>query len=142
MNFPLTTVGGLLRDEAGDVLLVKTWKWSNLWGIPGGKVEYGETLEAAFKREVWEETGLDAMKPKLVMVQDSIEHPEFHRPEHFVLINYTAEVAGIKPLVKLNDEGQEYLWIPAPEALKMPLNGPTRALVEKVLAGGESLWIN
>ncbi len=139
-TFPITTVGGLLRDEAGNVLLVKTWKWSNLWGIPGGKVEYGETLAAAFLRETLEETGLRALSPSMVMVQDAIEHPEFHRPAHFVLVNYLAHVAGIKPPVTLNDEGQEYVWLPLQEALKMPLNQPTRVLAEKAIAGGESLW--
>ena len=138
--FPLTTVGGLLRDAAGNILLVRTWKWSNLWGIPSGKVEYGETLEVAFLRETMEETGLSALNPKMVMVQDAIESPEFHRPAHFVLVNYLANVAGTKPHVVLNDEGQEYVWLPLQEALKMPLNGPTRILVEKVIAGGEPLW--
>jgi len=132
-DFPIVTVGGLLRDETGDVLLVKTWKWSGLWGIPGGKVEYGETLEAAFLRETMEETGLRALTPKMVMVQDAIEHPEFHRPMHFVLINYIANIEGTHPQVSLNDEAHEYLWIPLKEALNMPLNGPTRALVEKAM---------
>lgn len=136
-DFPITTVGGLLRDEAGDVLMVKTWKWSGLWGIPGGKVEYGETLETAFRREVREETGLEILDLKLVLVQDAVEHPEFHKPMHFVLINYLASVAGFHPVVRLNDEAQEYLWISMPEALNMPLNGPTRALVEKAMKEGD-----
>jgi len=136
-DFPIVTVGGLLRDEAGDVLLVKTWKWSGLWGIPGGKVEYGETLEAAFLRETMEETGLRAFNPEMVMVQEAIEHPEFHKPMHFVLINYTASVEGKHPTVKLNDEAHEYLWMPLKAALDMPLNGPTRVLVEKMMGTGE-----
>jgi ADP-ribose pyrophosphatase YjhB (NUDIX family) len=131
-HFPIVTAGGLLKDEGGDVLLVRTSKWSNLWGIPGGKVEYGETLEAAFLRETLEETGLQALDPKRVMIQDAIEHPEFYLPRHFVLVNYLARVAGVRPPVKLNDEAQEYLWISLEDAAKMPLNGPTRALLEKV----------
>ncbi len=138
--FPITTVGGLLRDATGHVLLVKTWKWSNLWGIPGGKVEYGETLEAAFLREILEETGLRALNPKMVMVQDAVEPPEFHRPAHFVLVNYLADVSGTKPDVILNDEGQEYVWLSLSETLKMSLNRPTRVLIDKVMAGGEALW--
>jgi ADP-ribose pyrophosphatase YjhB (NUDIX family) len=37
--FPILTVGGLIRDEAGDALVVRTAKWSGKWGIPGGKVD-------------------------------------------------------------------------------------------------------
>lgn len=140
---PLTTVGGLLRDAAGNVLLVRTHKWSNLWGIPGGKVEYGETLEAAFVRETREETGLEARNTRLVMVQEAVEHPEFHEPRHFVLINYVADTPGERPAVTLNDEAEEWRWLSLAEAGSLPLNGPTRALLEKITADlrrGESVW--
>jgi ADP-ribose pyrophosphatase YjhB (NUDIX family) len=151
-HFPIVTAGGLLRDENKDVLLVRTQKWSNLWGIPGGKVEYGETVEAAFLREILEETGLRAFHPRFVMMQDAIEHPEFFQPRHFVLINYVADVAGARPSVRLNDEAQESLWIPLQDASRMPLNGPTLLLLEKIRKnmeknvgqaierGGEDSW--
>lgn len=142
-RYPLTTVGGLLRDAAGNVLLVRTHKWSNLWGIPGGKVEYGESLEHAFLREIREETGLRAENPRLVMVQEAVEHPEFHVPKHFVLINYVADVAGVRPSVTLNDEAEEWRWLTQDAAAEMALNGPTRALLETIAAGsrrGETVW--
>ncbi len=142
-QYPLTTVGGLLRDAAGNVLLVRTHKWSNLWGIPGGKVEYGESLEAAFLREIREETGLRAENPRMVMVQEAIEHPEFHAPKHFILINYVADVTGVKPVVTLNDEAEEWRWLSPEIAPELPLNGPTRALVENIAAQkrrGETVW--
>ena len=139
-RFPIVTVGGLLRDQGGEVLLVRTLKWSGKWGIPGGKVEYGETLEGAFYREIREETGLETSKCRLVMIQDCIEHPEFFRPRHFVLVNYLAEVAGKKPTVKLNHEATDYLWTPLAETPGMALNGPTRLLIEKVLHPGDGPW--
>ena len=56
---PVVTVGALIFDGAGRVLMVRTHKWSNLWGIPGGKTKFGETSEAALRREIKEETDLD-----------------------------------------------------------------------------------
>jgi phosphoglycolate phosphatase len=142
-TYPLVTVGGLLRDALGNVLLVRTRKWSDKWGIPGGKVEYGESLEDAFLRETREETGLEAREPRFVMLQEAIEHPEFHRPAHFVLVNYVADAEGARPAVTLNDEAQEWRWAAWDEAEEMDLNGPTRALLEKIAAGrakGETVW--
>jgi ADP-ribose pyrophosphatase YjhB (NUDIX family) len=142
-QYPLTTVGGLIRDEAGHVLLVRTHKWSDLWGIPGGKVEYGESLEDAFRRETREETGLEARNARMVMVQEAIEHPEFHAPRHFVLINYVADAPGVRPAVTLNDEAEDWRWTTLKEAAGMALNGPTRALLEKIegdLAKGDAVW--
>ena len=141
--YPLVTVGGLLREASGRVLLVRTRKWSDLWGIPGGKVEYGETLEDAFRRETREETGLELSGPRFVMVQEAVDHPEFHRPAHFVLLNYVADVAGTRPEVTLNDEAQEWRWVTQEEAAALPLNGPTRALLEQIAASrqrGETVW--
>ena len=134
--FPLVTVGGLLRDAAGNALLVRTRKWSGKWGIPGGKVERGESLEAAFLREILEETGLAALNPRLVMVQEAIDHPEFHRPAHFVLVNYVADVAGVRPAVTLNDEAEAHAWLTLAEAGNLDLNEPTRKLLDTVVAGG------
>ena len=53
-------VGAIIRDEAGRVLLVRRANepGRGLWSLPGGRVEVGESEEAAVVREVLEETGL------------------------------------------------------------------------------------
>jgi phosphoglycolate phosphatase-like HAD superfamily hydrolase/ADP-ribose pyrophosphatase YjhB (NUDIX family) len=130
-GLPVVTVGALIYDDEGRVLMVRTRKWSNLWGIPGGKVKYGETLEAALRREIIEETGLELGEIRCVLVQDCIGSEEFYREAHFVLVNYTARRLGANA-VRLNDEAQEYRWLPVPEALRLPLNRPTRVLVESL----------
>ena len=134
-HFPVATVGGLIRDDAGDVLLVRTRKWSGLYGIPGGKIDYGETMAGAFIREAREETGLEIGGVAFALNQDCVEHPEFYRPRHYILVNFTASVKGRRPAVKLNHESDAHVWVDLPGALAMPLNGPTRILIEHVLAG-------
>ena len=101
---PLATVGALIFNDAGEVLMIRTHKWSNLWGIPGGKIKWGEPSVDALRREIKEETGLDVTDIEFVLVQDCIHSKEFYRDAHFVLLNYTCRCAG-KPHVKLNDEG-------------------------------------
>ena len=46
-DMPVTTVGGLISNDRGEVLMLRTRKWSNLWGIPGDKVKKGESRDAA-----------------------------------------------------------------------------------------------
>src|ERR1700750_2334281 len=122
---PLATVGALIYNEAGEVLMIRTQKWSNLWGIPGGKIKWGEPSEAALRREIKEETNLNITDIEFVLVQDSIHSKEFYRDAHFVLLNYTCRCPG-KPRVKLNDEAREFRWVSVADALEMAINQPTR----------------
>src|SRR4051812_32946684 len=55
---PIVTVGGLIFNQGGRCLMIRTHKWSNLWGIPGGKIKWGEPSIDALKREILEETNL------------------------------------------------------------------------------------
>lgn len=128
---PTATVGALIYNSAGEVLLVRTHKWSELWGIPGGKIKWGEACEAALRREIKEETNLDIADIELVMVQDCIHPKEFYRDAHFVLLNYTCRRVGIEE-VRLNDEAREFRWLAVAAAMEMPLNTPTRKLLESV----------
>lgn len=133
---PVVTVGALVLDAAGRGLLVRTHKWHGRWGVPGGKIARGETAEAALKRELREETGLDVDEVRFVAVYEAIDSPEFFKPAHMILLNYTARTAGEAPAVALCDEAQEYRWASREEALALPLNSFTRALVEAAHAQG------
>lgn len=137
-QFPISTVGGLIFNDAGQVLLVRTNKWSNLWGIPGGKIEWGEPSETALRRELLEETGLEVGDIEFVMVQDAINPPEFYKPAHFLLLNYTCRAPGFQ-IVRLNSEAQEFRWLSLTEAFALPLNGPTRVLLEAVIRNSDKV---
>lgn len=128
-ELPITTVGALIFDSAGRVLMIRTHKWSNLWGIPGGKIKFGEAAENALRREIKEETNLDVEQVRFVLVQECIQSPEFYREAHFILLNYTCRCAS-EPEVALNGEAQEFQWVTVAEAMKLALNQPTRRLLE------------
>ena len=112
--------------------MLRTHKWSDLWGIPGGKIKLGETADAALRRELKEETNLEVAEVRFALVQDCIDSTEFYKPAHFVLLNYTCRATTTD--VVLNDEAEEFRWLQLEEALQLPLNRPTRVLLEAVIA--------
>ncbi len=127
---PISTVGALIYNRLGEVLMIQTQKWSGLWGIPGGKIKYGETALDALHREVLEETGLKLKQVRFVTVQDCIESTEFYRRCHFLLLIYTA--VALEPCeVRLNEEAVEFRWVTPEQASLMPLNKPTRILLDQ-----------
>ncbi len=128
---PVATVGALIHDGAGNLLMIRTHKWSDKWGIPGGKIERGEASEDALRREISEETGLDISEIRFVMVQDCIDSPEFFRNEHFLLLNYLAKADSHQ--VTLNDEAEEFNWCTMEEALALDLNTATKILLQRVI---------
>jgi len=131
---PLATVGALIVGPSGRVLLIRTHKWRDRWGVPGGKIEYGETMAAAVRREVREETALEIHDIRWAPVQEAVESSAFHRPAHFVLLNFVARSASER--VRLNDEAQAYAWVEPEEAPTMDLNPPTVVLVRYYLERG------
>ena len=129
---PLATVGALIFNRKNEALMIRTHKWSNKWGIPGGKIDWGETSEAALRREIKEETNLKVAGIDFILVQDCIRSKEFYKAAHFVLLNYTCRATG-KLDVQLNHEGQEFRWLKLADAPKLKLNQPTKILIAAVL---------
>jgi phosphoglycolate phosphatase len=129
---PIATVGALIHDGNGHILLVRTHKWGNRWGIPGGKIERGESSIAALQREILEETALTLADIHFLLVHDSIDSPEFLRPEHFILLNYLARATTTA--VTLNNEAEEFRWLNPTQAFALDLNQATRHLITVALS--------
>lgn len=130
-QFPLTTVGALVANSSGRVLIVKTTKWKGEWGVPGGKVEWGETLESALLREFKEEVGLDLSKVRFGLLQEAVLDSQFVREAHFVMVNYYAFSAS--ETIIPNEEIEEWAWVTPQKAREYPLNTYTRVLIEDYL---------
>jgi 8-oxo-dGTP diphosphatase len=68
----MVSVSGVVFDESGNILLQRHRHWvPDVWGLPGGIVQRGETLESAFEREVQEETNLKITDIELLSVESS-----------------------------------------------------------------------
>lgn len=132
---PISTVGALALEPSGRGLIVKTHKWKDTWGVPGGKIEHGEKLEVALAREFLEETGLTIRDAQFLTVYEAIASEEFYKPDvHMLLFNFVCRCDGGP--VTLSDEAQAFRWVTYSEALSLPLNSFTRQLFEAVKSAG------
>lgn len=130
-GYPEPTVGALIFNKQGKILLVKSHKWRNKYVMVGGKIELGETMEGALKREIKEETGLDIYDIEFICFQEFIFGKEFYKKKHFIFFDFACKTDSED--VKLNREAQEYVWVYPEEASKIDLEPYTRKIIEKYL---------
>jgi nucleoside triphosphatase len=130
--FPEPTVGGLVVNKEGKILLVSSHKWFDKLTIPGGHVELGETMRDAVVREVKEEVGLGISVVRLLLTQEAIYTSQFWKKRHYIFFDFLCR--SETDTVKLdNREIQGYSWAWPGEALRMNLETFTRNVVEKYL---------
>ncbi|HEJ7901973.1 NUDIX domain-containing protein [Serratia marcescens] len=110
-----TYAAGILFKSAGKVFLVKRGD-DGSWAVPGGKLEEGETPEAAARREVLEECGVDYAAPLT---------------PHALIDGYVTYIAegGEQFEAVLNEENQAYGWFSLDE-LPKPLHPGMVAMLE------------
>lgn len=87
---PVPTVDVIIRYMGG-IIMVRRKNPPEGWALPGGFVDYGETLEAAARREAKEETGLDVT---LIRQFHSYSDPARDRRRHTITTVFIAEAAG------------------------------------------------
>jgi 8-oxo-dGTP diphosphatase len=102
----------IFRD--GKVLLTRRARSpaKGFYSLPGGRVEFGESLHQALAREIDEETGLDIDIVGLAGWREVL--PAAAGAGHYLIMSFAAHWVAREPV--LNDELDDYRWI-APQAL-------------------------
>jgi 8-oxo-dGTP diphosphatase len=91
----LLAVGAVIRNDAGQVLLVRHQPeresyWKGKWICPGGGLEVGETLAQGALREIREETHLDAQLDRMLPPFETIVEEKGKTLLHVVYVDFLA----------------------------------------------------
>ena len=130
--YPEATVGALIVNAKGEVLLVRSNKWGTKYTVPGGHIELGERAEDAIVREVKEETGLDSVADELLVVQQAIYPNDYYKHEHYIFMDYVCKAKSSQVTLD-GRELQSYIWVRPEDAIKLDLEQYTRNFVLKYL---------
>lgn len=127
----VTSVVAVIINDAGEVLLTRRNipPFKGDWVMPGGKIDLGEQIVRALKREVMEEVGLAVEVQNLLDVFEHVTPGDEHY--HFVILYYRCHPLGSE-IIHNDEEVSEVRWV-APEELsnyKMP--DGTKFILEKL----------
>jgi 8-oxo-dGTP diphosphatase len=131
--YPMVGVGALILEE-GRMLLVKRSKEPSKgrWSIPGGRLELGETISEAVKREVREECDVQIDIMRVLEVTDNILRDDDGRIRyHFVLIDMLANYLSGEP--KAQSDAEECRWVTPAELAGLDMNPQLRAVIMRAI---------
>jgi len=127
-------VAGVIRDARGRILLARRTDGrdlSGLWEFPGGKVETGETPEAALARELREELGIEATAgAPLIEVPQRYPHKRL-RLDVREIASWSGTPRGL--------DGQALAWVPPHKLVEYPMPPADRPVVAALLQPAEYL---
>ena len=127
----VTSVVAVIVDERDRVLLTKRSipPFKDQWVMPGGKIDLGEPILVALRREVDEEVGLDVEVGDLIDVFEHVTPGEENC--HYIILFYRCW--PVHTDVEHNpDEVAEVQWVPRHELSRYQMPEGTRYILGKV----------
>ncbi len=132
---PRVGVGAIVvRDDA--ILLVQRDRppYAGEWAIPGGGVQWGETLAVAAEREILEETGVVIRAGEVLYTFELLERDAQGEPlYHYVVLDVAGEYLGGEP--DAGDDARAAGWVPFEALDTLPVNATTLHCLQALFPG-------
>lgn len=123
---PHTRIGAYAVCVDDDrMLLTRIWEGdvdAGRWNLPGGGIDFGESLRDGLARELYEETGLAGEVVGLLDVIDRVFPPwQGWGPLHAIAVVYSVAATGEPRVVEIGGTTVEARWVPLDEVASLPL---------------------
>ena len=126
----LVSVAALVTNDKGEVLLVNS-PWRG-WEYPGGLIEPGESFEAALKREVREESGIEIEITGFIGICKNVER-------NIVNIDFAARCTG--GTLTTSEESTEVGWFAPEDAMELITFPLTKKRLANMLSGDQTVHL-
>ncbi|WP_410650951.1 NUDIX hydrolase [Amycolatopsis sp. cmx-4-54] len=132
-NSIVVAVSAFIQDDEGRILMIRRTD-NDLYSIPGGQLELGETLAQAAVREVREETGIECEVTGVIGLYSNPNHVIAYddgevRQEFSIC--FRADAIGGKP--STSSESKEVLWVEAAQISKLSVHESIRRRIDDAL---------
>ncbi|MBO0844378.1 MAG: NUDIX domain-containing protein [Nocardioides sp.] len=135
VNSLVPAASAIVVDDNGRIVLHRRQD-NNMWALPGGKMEYGETLAGCAVREVKEETGLDVEVTGIVGIYSDPKHvfayDDGEVRQEFSICLLTRIVGGE---LAVSDESFEVAFHDPDQVASLPMVDSIRLRVTDYLSG-------
>lgn len=120
-------IKGLIQDKVGNILLLKVnikelkkYSGDSYWDIPGGRLQIGDNIESAIRREIKEETGITKINSLTFFsaVLSNIRIPVENSTVGLILFTYLCFVEK-STSITISNEHTEYGWYTPKDAAKL-----------------------
>lgn len=129
---PEAGCGAAILDSKGRLLLIQrlTEPEAGAWGLPGGKIDFGEPSRDAVIREIAEELGVTIILGGLACLTETINSGD---GKHWIAPVYTARIISGSPRIMEPDKHGGWNWYEL-GALPLKLTVPTQQYLASLKA--------
>ena len=138
---PVVGVGAVVVKDGKAIIIKRANEpYKGQWSIPGGRVELGESLADAVRREIREETGLEVDVGPVIEVFERVMRDDNSQPVmesarvvrfHFVIIDYLC--TWVSGTLSAGDDADAAVWVTSDELPQYDIRASAVSVIRKGL---------
>ncbi len=140
-NSIVPAVTAVVRNKAGEILLQRRTD-NNLWALPGGAQDIGESIAETVVREVWEETGIEVEVTGLVGIYTNPRHViEFSDGEVRQQFSICFRARPVGGALATSSESSDVRWVSCSGLDELAIHPSMRLRIDHGLANRTEPYI-